>query len=383
MATRETGATGTTEAEIKRFRGYLQDEINGVYYYRTLAGLEDDEQLSSVYLKMAQTEERHLQLWRDELAKAGEPPRPEAPSRSARVLMWFARRLGTDVVLPVIKAKETGADVIYSAEPTAAAAALPADERRHAQIFVAISGRSGMPGSTIGRIESRHRALGGGNALRASVLGANDGLTSNLALVMGVAGANPGNATVVLAGVAGLLAGAFSMALGEWISVTSSREAAEAQIAAEREELERMPEAEQEELALIYQAKGLPEAQANELAAHIMSDPESALGVLAREELGIVPEELGSPWTAAFASFVLFGIGALLPVLPFFFMSGAAGIVLSAALAGIGLFVLGSAITLLTGRSPWYSGARQLVLGLVIATITFAIGSAIGGVTGI
>ncbi len=200
---------------------------------------------------------------------------------------------------------------------------------------------------------------------------------------MGVAGANPGNATVVLAGVAGLLAGAFSMALGEWISVTSSREAAEAQIAAEREELERMPEAEQEELALIYQAKGLPEAQANELAARIMTDPESALGVLAREELGIVPEELGSPWTAALASFILFGIGALLPVLPFFFTGGVTGIVLSAILAGLGLFVLGSAITLLTGRSAWYSGGRQLILGLVIATITFAIGSLIGGVAGI
>jgi len=142
-------------------------------------------------------------------------------------------------------------------------------------------------------------------------------------------------------------------------------------------------EAERDELALIYQAKGLPEAQANELAAHIMSDPESALGVLAREELGIVPEELGSPWTAAVASFVLFAIGALLPVVPFFFTGGVTGIILSAALAGLGLFILGAAITLLTGRSPWFSGMRQLILGLVIATITFAIGSAVGGVTGI
>ncbi|MGE0227073.1 MAG: VIT1/CCC1 transporter family protein [Dehalococcoidia bacterium] len=372
-----------TEAEIKRFQGYLQEEINGVYYYRTLADLEHDEQLSGIYSKMAQTEERHLQLWRDELAKAGVPARAEGPSRSARLLMWFARRLGPDVVLPVIKAKETGADVVYSAEPRAAEELLPADERQHARIFVAISGRGGLPGSSIGRVETRHRALGGGNALRASVLGANDGLTSNLALVMGVAGADPGHATVVLAGVAGLLAGAFSMALGEWISVTSSREAAQAQIAAEREELERMPEAEREELALIYQAKGLPEAQADELAAHIMADRESALGVLAREELGIVPEELGSPWTAALASFILFAIGALLPVLPFFITGGVTGIVLSATLAGLGLFTLGSAITLLTGRSPWFSGLRQLVLGLVIATITFAIGSAIGGVAGV
>jgi len=374
----------TTEAEVKRFRGYLQDEIDGIYYYRTLAALEADEQLSGVYLKMAQTEERHLQLWRDELAKAGASVSPESPSRRARLLMWFARRFGSDVVLPVIKAKESGADLVYAAEPTASEADLPADERQHARVFAAIgSRRGGIAGSSIGRIESRHRALGGANALRASVLGANDGLTSNLALVMGVAGADPGHATVVLAGVAGLLAGAFSMALGEWISVTSAREAAEAQIAVEREELERMPEAEQEELALIYQAKGLSETQANQLAARIMGDPESALDTLAREELGIVPEELGSPWTAAFASFVLFGIGALLPVLPFFFTGGAPGIVVSAILAGLGLFALGSAITLLTGRSAWYSGARQLILGLMIAVITFVIGSLIGGVAGI
>jgi len=373
-----------TEADIKRFRGYLQDEVDGVYYYRTLAGLEEDRQLSTVYEKLAETEERHLQLWRDELAKAGAAPPDERPSRRARTLMWIARRFGPDVVLPVMKAQEMGADAVYAAEPTAAQANLHTDERQHAQVVAALAGSPrGLAGSAIGRIEARHRSLGGGNALRASVLGANDGLTSNLALVMGVAGANPGQATVILAGVAGLLAGAFSMALGEWISVTSSREAAEAQISAEREELERMPEAEQEEIALIYQAKGLPEAQAKELAAHIMSDPEAALDTLAREELGIIPEELGSPWTAAIASFILFGVGALLPLLPFFFMGGWPGVFASAALAGLGLFAVGSAITLLTGRSAWYSGMRQLVLGLVIATITYAIGAAIGGVAGI
>jgi VIT1/CCC1 family predicted Fe2+/Mn2+ transporter len=337
-----------------------------------------------VFLKMAAMEQRHLDLWRNELAKAGVDAGPEQPSRRARTLMWVARRFGPALVMPVLKASETGADAMYADDPIAAAAQLPRDERSHARVFAAIGRpRGGIAGSAIARVEARHRALGGGNALRAAVLGANDGLTSNLALVMGVAGASPGQATVVLAGIAGLLAGSFSMALGEWISVTSSREAAEAQIEAEREELLRMPEAEQEELALIYQAKGLPEAQARELAARIMSDPDAALDTLAREELGIVPEDLGSPWAAAIASFVLFGAGALLPVLPFFFLGGAAGIVLSAVLAGAGLFLLGSTITLLTGRNAWYSGARQLVLGLVVAAITFAIGSLIGGVAGV
>ncbi len=144
-----------------------------------------------------------------------------------------------------------------------------------------------------------------------------------------------------------------------------------------------MPEAERDELELIYRAKGVPREQAAALAAHMMADPETALAALAREELSIVPEDLGSPWTAAIASFILFASGAILPVLPFFFIGGTAGIVASSVLAGIGLFVVGSAITLLTGRSPIYAGMRQLTLGLLVAAITFAIGRLVGIATGI
>jgi VIT1/CCC1 family predicted Fe2+/Mn2+ transporter len=376
----------TSAADIKRFRGYLQDEVDGVFYYRTLASIEDDQQLADIYRKMAETEERHLRLWQTELRQAGEQNvEDRRPSLRARGLMWLARRFGPELVLPVIQAHEAGADVEYAGEPIAAEALLPADERRHARIFSALLSRPnrGLSGSAISRVEARHRSLGGGNALRAAVLGANDGLTSNLALVMGVAGATPGQDTVVLAGIAGLLAGSFSMALGEWISVTSSREAAEAQIAEEREELKRAPEVEREELALIYQAKGLSEEDAQALADRIMLDPETALDTLAREELGIVPSDLGSPWAAASASFSLFAMGAVLPVLPFLFTMGTVAVMLSAVLAGVGLFGLGALITLLTGRGALYSGMRQLVLGLVVAAITYGIGAMIGGATGI
>jgi VIT1/CCC1 family predicted Fe2+/Mn2+ transporter len=378
------GVMTTTQAEIKRYRVFVQDEVDGSYYYSTLASLEEDQQLAAVYSEMAAMEQRHLALWRTELAKRGDEGALPQPSRRARILMWAAKRFGVDAVLPVLKAMEVGADAVYAAEPVAAAAHLPADERTHARIVATLSGPlGGLSGASIGRIESRHRALGGGNALRAAVLGANDGLTSNLALVMGIAGANPGRGTVVLAGIAGLLAGSFSMALGEWISVTSAREAAEAQIVAEREEIKMMPDAERDELALIYRAKGVPEQQARELAAHVMSDTKSALGTLAREELGIVPEELGSPWAAASTSFVLFASGAILPLFPFFFTAGFTAIVLSASLAALGLFTVGSAITLLTGKSAWYAGIRQLVLGLTVAAVTFAIGALIGRVAGL
>ena len=374
----------TSQADIKRYRAYLQEEVDGIYIYETLASLERDEELKSVYTKLIATEQRHLQLWQEQLRQAGADATAGAPSRRARVLMWIARRFGVEAVLPMIKNFESAAGEMYVGEPVAEAAGLPADEASHARVFGALAGASGgVSGSVIGRLELRHRALGGGNALRASVLGANDGLVSNLALVMGFAGAAPGQATVVLAGIAGLVAGAFSMALGEWVSVTSSREAAEAQIAIEREEIELMPEAEQEELALIYQAKGLREAEAQSLAAQIMSNPDTALSTMAREELGLVPEELGSPWTAAIASFLLFSSGAVLPVLPFLFSASAAAVVVSAALSAVGLFVLGAGITLFTGRSAWYSGLRQVVLGLAAAAVTFGIGTLVGNVAGI
>lgn len=373
-----------TAEEIKKYRGYLAEEVDGLYIYHQLAEIEPNASIADVYRRLAESEERHLTLWQDELRKAGVEPELGAPSMRVRVLMWIARRFGTDLVLPVIKSFESGATEMYAHDQIAEDAGLPSDEAAHARIFAAISASKGSPpGSVIGRIESRHRSLGGGNALRASVLGANDGLVSNLALVAGFAGAAPGQATVVLAGIAGLLAGASSMALGEWISVTSSREAAEAQIDLEREELRLMPEAEQEELALIYQARGMPQDEAEQLAARVMENKETALGTLAREELGIVPEEIGSPWTAAIASFVLFSLGAVVPVIPFFFASSTLSVVLSGALSAAALFGVGAAITLLTGRSPLYAGARQAVLGLAAAALTYVVGSLIGGATGI
>ena len=376
-------ATGTS-SDVDRFREYLQEEVDGIYIYETLAELEKDDELRGIYTKLIVAEERHRDLWREQLRNAGVDDTPGTPSRRSRILMWLARRFGAALVLPIVRSFEMDAAGMYIGDPVAEAAGLPADEASHARVFGALAGTpGGVSGSIIGHLELRHRVLGGGNALRASVLGANDGLVSNLALVMGVVGAAPGQATIVLVGIAGLMAGAFSMALGEWISVTSSREAAEAQLEIERQEIELMPEAEQEELALIYQAKGLPEAQAQVLAAQIMSNPETALATLAREELGLVPEDLGSPWTAAIASFLLFSVGAVLPVIPFLFSGAYQAVFVSAALSALGLFALGASITLLTGRSAWFSGARQVALGLAAAAITFGIGTVVGNVAGI
>jgi len=220
--------------------------------------------------------------------------------------------------------------------------------------------------------------------LRAAVLGANDGLCSNLSLVMGVAGATVDHRTILLAGSAGLLAGALSMALGEWISVQSARELAEREMRIEKREIEENPLEEREELELIYESKGLGKTEAKELSKVIMKDEKTALDALSREELGIDPAELGgSPWTAAFTSFFLFAVGAVIPVVPFMVVRGEAAPLVAVGAGGLGLLVIGVAISLFTGRSPLWSGVRQLLLGFAAAGATYAIGHAIGvAVTG-
>jgi VIT1/CCC1 family predicted Fe2+/Mn2+ transporter len=245
---------------------------------------------------------------------------------------------------------------------------MSADEKSHARLLSAATDRlSGLMGADVAQLEGRHR-IGGGNALRAAVLGANDGLVSVLSLTMGAAGANLPGHGVLIAGIAGLLAGASSMALGEWLSVQSSRELYQRQIAIESEEL-----------ALIYQAKGLPKNRARELAAHISSNKDNLLDALTREELGINPKELGgSPWEAAITSFLLFASGAFIPLFPYIFLRGLAAVVISLVVGALALFLTGAAITLMTGKSVWVSGFRQVLIGILAAALVFGVGRLIG-----
>jgi VIT1/CCC1 family predicted Fe2+/Mn2+ transporter len=294
------------------------------------------------------------------------------------VLIGLARRFGPGLVLPSILSAEQKDSHGYGASGDAVQ--MSADESSHARVLRRISQSSltGMEGSSLAQLEGRHRSAGG-NALRAAVLGANDGLVSNLSLVMGVAGASMSNQAILVTGFAGLLAGAISMALGEWLSVQSSRELYLRQISIEREEIASAPEEEVEELALIYQARGIADEQAHHLAQQIMSDKENALQTLAREELNVDPQELGgSAWEAAIASFILFAAGAILPVISFTFLSGLRAVIVSGIISTLGLFVIGSAITLFTGRSVLFSGLRQVLFGLAAAVVTFTIGRLIG-----
>jgi vacuolar iron transporter family protein len=227
-------------------------------------------------------------------------------------------------------------------------------------------------------LKRQHRSVGG-NALRAAVLGANDGLVSNLSLVMGVAGAELSNRSILITGLAGLLAGASSMALGEWLSVQSSRELYKHEIAMEAKELADDPEGEVLELASIYERKGLSADHAQQMATRLMADSGNALDTHVREELGIDPKELGgSAWVAAGTSFFLFAIGAIVPVIPYLFFDGSLAATISLIASALGLFVLGAGITTMTGRNPVFSGTRQVIFGMVAAALTFGIGRLIG-----
>jgi vacuolar iron transporter family protein len=365
--------------DIQRFRANLTDELNGAALYNALAAAERDPNRRDIFLQLAAAETRHAHFWRDKLTAAGVTDVTFAPTLRTRLLSALARRFGPRFVLPTIAADEFAGRGKYLSQPDAQT--ISAEERGHAAVVEAIAGparRASTLGSEIGRAEPWHRRASGTN-LRAAVLGANDGLVSNFSLVMGVAGAGATTRTILLTGVAGLVAGACSMALGEWLSVTNARELAQMQLDKEREEIEQTPEAEQHELALILQAKGVSKDEAQRAAAQIMQDKEGALDMLAREELGIDPAELGgNPWSAAGTSFVLFAAGAIVPIVPYLWTRGLEAIALSAFTSALALAAIGLLTALFNGRTPAFSAMRQVLFGCSAAAVTFGVGRLLG-----
>ena len=357
---------------------FVQDELDTAMLYDALATAEREARVAEVYRKLAATERRHADHWIEKLTAKGVTVPAHRLSWRTRVLIWMTKHIGAQTVVSIVATQEIADAQRYSAVPDRTAT-MVADEASHARALQAIAGDGrGAEGPMIARLEGRHRSTAG-NALRAAVLGANDGLLSNLSLVMGVAGANLAPREIVITGIAGLLAGASSMALGEWLSVKNSRELYEKQIGVEAAEIQANPEEEAEELTLIYQAKGLPEAQARQVAARLMKTDGAALDTLAREELGIDPHELGgSAIQAAITSFVLFAIGAVVPLTPFLLASGHTAVIASVSASAAGLFGIGAIITVLTGRSIWMSGFRQVGVGLGAAGITYLVGHLVG-----
>ncbi|MCK6692338.1 MAG: VIT1/CCC1 transporter family protein [Thermoanaerobaculia bacterium] len=368
-----------TKQSAKPVSSSVQTEVDAIFLYEKIAGAEEDPGIAAVFRNLAEIERGHAAKMIERLRREGLPATLPPPSWRARALDRIGKIFGYDYIIGVMMDTEKSISRAMVAQKEAGKIPLSGEEGNHVKILQSLlSTRQKVSGEQLSRIEGRHKTVGG-NALRAAVLGANDGLVSNLSLVMGVAGATSGQSEILLAGSAGLLAGALSMALGEWISVKSSQELYERQMSLEMDEIIANPEGELKEIALIFMAKGIPEAQAHEMAREAMANKDQAHALLIKEELGINPEELkSSAWEAAITSFILFAIGAIIPLAPFFWGGGYTAILASAALSTLGLFLIGSAITLFTGKSIWYSGARQVVFGLMAAAVTFGIGKLIG-----
>ena len=371
-----------TKTDIARYRENLQGEVDAIALYSLLVEKEDSSAVRDFYKRMVEVETVHADVWRAQLSAAGVATDRMGPAWRTRVLMFIAAHFGPSLVVPTIAEREFSDQAMYDDQPEALAR-MPGDERSHARLFRELADGKGVEGGAIARIEGRHRGSGG-NQLRAAVLGANDGLVSNLSISMGVAGASSGGHAVLIAGLAGMMAGALSMAIGEWLSVQSARELYAHQVKVESEELLMVPDEEEEELTLIYQSKGLTAEQSRLMAKSIIGgDHIRAVDTLAREELGIDPGELGgSAWVAALTSFFLFAAGAIVPISPFFVASGMPAVVASIAVSALALMVVGAAITVVTGSSVLKTGGRQVLLGMFAAAVTFGLGTLVGHAIG-
>jgi vacuolar iron transporter family protein len=333
-------------------------EKESAWLYRRVAAAEPDAHKRRLFEQLAIAAEEQAGKWEQLAANSGAAARTFTPSLRARIVERLLGRFDPASLRSVLAAMKLRGLSVYSA------------------LSGSIAGHA-MP-TTLAEVGARHRSTIGGS-LRAAVFGVNDGLVSNLSLVLGIAGAGAAPGFVLMSGAAGLLAGALSMAAGEYVSVRSQREMYEYQMALEREELAEYPEEEAEELALIYQARGVELEQARAVSRALLAHPDKALDVLAREELGLNPDNLGSPWRAASASFVTFALGALIPLTPFLaHMSGTAAVIAAAIVTAVALFVVGLGLSLFTGRDALRSALRMVLIGGGAGTLTFLLGRALG-----
>ncbi len=335
-----------------------KEEMQSAWLYRVIARVEKDPAKARLFCGLADGAEAQAGVWANKMREQGqEVPEEIRPTLRMHLVAAMVRRFGPRANRSILTAMKVRGMSIYSGSNLQLGHPLP---------------------TSVEDIGHRHKDVGRGGNLRAAVFGVNDGLVSNASLIMGVAGATQESAMILVTGVAGMLAGAMSMAAGEYVSMRSQREMFEYQIGLEQEELEQYPEEEAEELALIYNARGLPMDQAREMAGNLIQDPDKALDTLAREELGLNPDDLGSPWGAALSSFTAFSAGSMVPLVPFVFAKGAAPVEWAALLTAVSLFIVGAVLSLFTGRSATYGGARMVLVGGAAGLITYGIGSLLG-----
>ncbi|HKY63361.1 MAG TPA: VIT1/CCC1 transporter family protein [bacterium] len=335
-------------------QGWIEEK-RSAYLYAALSRHEPNPQLAQLFAKLGHRAEAQAAIWAKKAEETGMALATYRPDLRARLVAWLLSKIEPRRLKPMLAAMKVRGLSAYSRS-------IP---------------NHPMP-TDLEQVGQRHRGVGMAGNLRAAVFGINDGLVSNASLILGVAGASDNSAFILLSGMAGLLAGACSMGAGEYISVRSQREMFQHQIDLEKKELQQYPEEEAEELALIYEAKGLSLGEARSLAHRIIANPNRALDTLAREELGLNLDELGSPWSAAISSFISFSIGASIPLLPFLWAAAESSLWISLVCTGLGLFTTGATLSLFTGRRAWWSGIRMLLIGGGAGAVTFLIGKWLG-----
>jgi len=355
---------------ITSYRKYLKSELHAAALYSALARIESDPERSRVFQELCDSEIEHARVWATKLGIEMSPPTKLGFLGLLR--FGLAKAFGTKAVIPLLLWEESGEIREYYADPEASDIAK--DERHHERLLKGLARGQTEP---VALWEESRSATGASGNIRAAVLGMNDGLVSNFSLVMGVSGGTDNTDFILLAGVAGLLAGAFSMAAGEYVSMRSQRDIYEHEIEKQRIEIRDWPDEEQATLDLIYQSKGLTEAEADLISRRVMADAETALDTMAREDLGLDPNELGSPWGAAFASFAAFVGGAIVPILPFLFNVGNS-VIVSAALSAVALLLVGGSLAAASGNRPYWGALRMLLVGGLAAAVTYAIGTLVG-----
>jgi VIT1/CCC1 family predicted Fe2+/Mn2+ transporter len=328
-----------------------QEEKRSAYLYEKLAVKEPEPQYQKLFADLMIMANRQAEIWEKELSKLNRAMpefRPDTRTRFIAKLLDYFKPYTLRFILSTMKVRGMS---IY----------------RQSHL------RNEFP-AVFDHVDEKHANVNQGSNLRAAVFGMNDGLLTNAGLILGFVGADANPKTILLSGVAGLLAGAFSMGSGEYVSVSSQRKMLEYQLRLEKEELDTYPEEEAAELALIYQARGIPKAEAEHIANLLIQNPEKALDTLAREELGINPEDLGSPVGAAVASFFAFSLGAFIPLAPFLVMHSSATIVVSMVLTCLVLFTVGAVLSLFTNQNAWLGGLKTLLIGLIAGSLTFMLG---------
>lgn len=388
----QTDPTKDRHETIEVVRRNWRAEVETARVYRELAGREKDEKRKAILIRMAEAEERHAARWEQKLRDMGQPKPQLTDNAWSRFKRRFTRSLGTDIAIRRMEAAEEKHEKEFSSQRERALAqeedvqeflrTSALEEKAHARVLNAMTGPPN-PRSALDTILKRERWHGrGGSWVADAIYGVNDGLGAVFGIVSGVAGAtNNQQHFILISGLAGMIASSLSMGAGAYLAVKSEREVYEAEIAREKGEVEENPEEEIEEMSLFYQLQGFSPEESQKMAERLAEDPDQMVKAMAQNELGLSEHNFPNPWKSSASAAISTAIGAFIPIIPFFFMSGIAAVIWAFAISIVAHFLVGAVKSLITLRSWWASGFEMTFVGVIEAAVTYGLGLAFGAIS--